>query len=261
MTDELDLPPGAFDRLDESADEDFYAPARLVYHIDDHAVAALTEFYRTVLPAGGAILDLMSSWVSHLPPDVEYGAVIGHGMNAAELAANPRLTSHFTQNLNADPTLPRRQPRRDDLRVDQYLQRLSGPPRAPSRPGGPLRPLIISFLEPLLDQGRRRLARIRRPRPRCPVARYSSPPPASPTSNDSPGRIHRGPAGPDVRRARPGLIRPVRLERPHIDFRLPQPHRLRVVPGLHPQQGIHALMPNAFSILSAIPWPTGSPCH
>src|SRR5581483_6528913 len=97
----LGLPDGAFDRIDETADEDFYAPPRLVYHIDDHAVAALTAFYRTVLPGGGTVLDLMSSWVSHLPPDIEYGEVIGHGMNEEELAANPRLTRHFTQNLNA----------------------------------------------------------------------------------------------------------------------------------------------------------------
>jgi hypothetical protein len=28
----------------------------------------------------------MSSWVSHLPGEVAYAEVIGHGMNAAELA-------------------------------------------------------------------------------------------------------------------------------------------------------------------------------
>src|SRR5205823_7717099 len=81
-------------------------PARLVYHIDDHAVAVLTDFYRAVLPAGGVLLDLMSSCVSHLPPEVEYAEVIGHGMNAAELAANPRLSRWFVQNLNRDTALP-----------------------------------------------------------------------------------------------------------------------------------------------------------
>ncbi|MGE5269366.1 MAG: class I SAM-dependent methyltransferase [Thiohalocapsa sp.] len=102
----LGLPPGAFARLDDADDELFYEPARLVTHIDEHAVAALTEFYRQVLPAGGVLFDLMSSWVSHLPPEIDYAEVIGHGMNAEELAANPRLSRRFVQNLNRDPLLP-----------------------------------------------------------------------------------------------------------------------------------------------------------
>jgi len=32
--------------------------------------------------AGAAVLDLMSSWVSHLPPEKRYSRVMGHGMNA-----------------------------------------------------------------------------------------------------------------------------------------------------------------------------------
>jgi hypothetical protein len=106
MEDELGLPPGAFAKIDGGEDEVFYQPPRLVCHIDEHAVAALTEFYRTALPPGGVLLDLMSSWVSHLPPEIEYAEIIGHGMNAEELAANPRLHRHFVQNLNRDPHLP-----------------------------------------------------------------------------------------------------------------------------------------------------------
>ena len=82
-----DLPPGAFAKQDAGDDLAFYAPPRLVMHIDEVAVAALTGFYRDVLPDGGRVLDLMSSWVSHLPPDRTYGEVVGHGMNAEELAA------------------------------------------------------------------------------------------------------------------------------------------------------------------------------
>src|SRR5271170_285373 len=106
MDDPLGLPQGAFTKIDSDGDELFYEEPRLVLHIDDNAVAALTEFYRAVLPAGGVLLDLMSSWVSHLPPETEYAEVIGHGMNAAELAANPRLARWFVQNLNRDPSLP-----------------------------------------------------------------------------------------------------------------------------------------------------------
>jgi SAM-dependent methyltransferase len=101
-----ELPAGAFAKIDTSEDEVFYVPPRLVTHIDNIAIGALRNFYAEVLPAGGAILDLMSSWVSHLPAEVDYGAVIGHGMNAEELAANPRLTRWFVQNLNRDQTLP-----------------------------------------------------------------------------------------------------------------------------------------------------------
>ena len=101
-----ELPRQAFDKADPSPDSLFYAQKRLVTHIDDGAIAAVTALYREVLPAGGAILDLMSSWVSHLPADVAYADVTGHGMNADELTANPRLTHWFVRDLNAEPVLP-----------------------------------------------------------------------------------------------------------------------------------------------------------
>ena len=149
MTDDtLGLPKGAFDKIDAEDDELFYEPPRLVYHIDERAVAALTEFYRSVLPAGGVLLDLMSSWVSHLPPEVEYAEVIGHGMNAAELAANPRFSRCFVQNLNRDTRLPLADDSVDAAMICvsvQYLQQpvvvLRDVTRV-LRPGGPL---VVSF--------------------------------------------------------------------------------------------------------------------
>lgn len=99
-------PEEAFRRFDESPDEHFYHSARLVTHIDDHAIAAVTQVYREYLPPGGAVLDLMSSWVSHLPAEVAYSRVVGLGMNAEELAANPRLDEWLVHNLNRDPRLP-----------------------------------------------------------------------------------------------------------------------------------------------------------
>ncbi len=95
-----------FRRYDESPDTRFYAQARLVEHIDDHAIAAVEALYRERLPIDGEILDLMSSWVSHLPPEIGYARVVGLGMNARELAANPRLDAYDVRDLNADPTLP-----------------------------------------------------------------------------------------------------------------------------------------------------------
>jgi hypothetical protein len=101
--DTIGLPPGAFAKIDGEEDEFFYEEPRLVLHIDHGAITALTRFYRRMLPKDGVLLDLMSSWVSHLPPEAAYAEVIGHGMNATELAANPRLTRWFAQNLNRDP--------------------------------------------------------------------------------------------------------------------------------------------------------------
>jgi len=102
----MPLPPSAFRRLDESSDALFYDTPRFVTHIDDAAIAAVTQLYRERFPAGGALLDLMSSWVSHLPADVAYRRVVGLGMNAEELAANPRLHAWIVQDLNGDPRLP-----------------------------------------------------------------------------------------------------------------------------------------------------------
>ena len=106
MTSLPGLPSEAFAKQDPTPDTLFYAQPRFVTHIDDAAIEAVTDFYRTHLPLGGRILDLMSSWVSHLPGEAAYATVIGHGMNERELAANPRLTQHFVQDLNADPILP-----------------------------------------------------------------------------------------------------------------------------------------------------------
>lgn len=100
-----DLSPQAFTKQDEGDDLAFYAPPRLVAHIDENAITALSGFYRHKLPTGARLLDLMSSWVSHLPDDRSYANVVGHGMNVEELAANPRLGQWFVQDLNAQPTL------------------------------------------------------------------------------------------------------------------------------------------------------------
>lgn len=93
-------------KLDASDDSFFYAQPRLVTHVDEGFIDQLTQLYRDRLPTGGCLLDLMSSWVSHLPADLSLGEVIGHGMNAQELRQNPRLDRFFVQDLNRDPHLP-----------------------------------------------------------------------------------------------------------------------------------------------------------
>lgn len=100
------FPREFFRRIDESSDADFYVEPRLVTHIDEATIAALTQLYRETLPAGGVILDLMTSWVSHLPSEVAYARVAGLGMNRIELEHNARLTDLVIQDLNATPELP-----------------------------------------------------------------------------------------------------------------------------------------------------------
>ena len=107
MADELpDFELEYFARRDNADDAEFYVPPRLVHHLDQPARDALTDFYRRTIPADARVLDLMSSWVSHLPDDAGYATVAGLGMNRAELDANPRLTDRVVQNLNSDPRLP-----------------------------------------------------------------------------------------------------------------------------------------------------------
>ena len=95
-----------FARMDESDDKIFYEQPRLVYHIDDAAVSALTECYKEHLKEGDDVLDICSSWVSHYPPDWKGGNVVGLGMNEYELSQNPVLTSFDVKDLNDDPTFP-----------------------------------------------------------------------------------------------------------------------------------------------------------
>ncbi len=97
------FPSGFFDRTDPSSDAVFYRPERLVTHIDAGAIAAVSELYRE-LGVGGRVLDLMSSWVSHLPSVPEHLTVLG--MNAVELAANPAADTVVVHDLNEDPRLP-----------------------------------------------------------------------------------------------------------------------------------------------------------
>ncbi len=103
------FPPGFFDRADERDDGLFYAPPRLVTHIDDAAIAAVGDLYAELGIDGSApgprrVLDLMSSWVSHFrtPP----AELVVLGMNAEELAANPEATERLVHDLNADPRVP-----------------------------------------------------------------------------------------------------------------------------------------------------------
>lgn len=163
-----------FQRYDETDDARFYVQPRLVNHIDDAAIAATTKLYRTYLPAAGAILDLMSSWVSHLPADVSYSRVAGLGMNETELRANPRLTEYVVQDLNRVPQLPYAEASFDGGMVTVSVQYLTNPVavyRDVARVLGPGAPFLtvfsnrmfptkaVAIWQSLDDQGHQQLVR------------------------------------------------------------------------------------------------------
>jgi len=98
--------PTFFEREDESPDALFYAQARLLVHIDDGAIDAVGKLYAELLPERGAILDLMSSYKSHMPPELAWKRLSGLGMNEEELRANEQLTEYLVHDLNRKPAMP-----------------------------------------------------------------------------------------------------------------------------------------------------------
>ncbi|MGH7356782.1 MAG: class I SAM-dependent methyltransferase [Candidatus Rokuibacteriota bacterium] len=146
MTDPF--PPEAYAREDESSDERFYDVARKVVHIDDGAIAALGRLYADVLPAGGRLLDLMSSWRSHLPNDCAAAEVVGLGLNAEEMADNPQLARRVVHDLNREARLPLGDDEFDGAMCAVSIQyvihpvRLFGEVRRVLRPGAPF---VVSF--------------------------------------------------------------------------------------------------------------------
>ncbi|MBA2501453.1 MAG: methyltransferase domain-containing protein [Pyrinomonadaceae bacterium] len=137
-----------FARFDEEPDESFYAQPRFVTHIDDEAIARVTELYREFFPANGRILDLMSSWVSHLPEEVSYERVVGIGLNEAELARNPRLDDYVVQNLNENPQLAFADAEFDAAAICVSIQYLTRPVEVLRDVGRCLKegaPLVITF--------------------------------------------------------------------------------------------------------------------
>jgi FKBP-type peptidyl-prolyl cis-trans isomerase 2 len=100
------LGPNALRRLDEAPDPRFYEKPRRVNHIDDRAIEKISSLYGRFLKPDMAVLDLMSAWRSHVPPEREPRHLVGLGMNAEEMRDNPQLTEHLVHDLNSDPRLP-----------------------------------------------------------------------------------------------------------------------------------------------------------
>ena len=116
--------------------------------VDLATVAAITDIYREVMPLGGAILDVVSSWVSHLPPEVHYRRVVGLGIDAHALAENPFLDEWRVQDLNHEPALPFANSEFDGAAICgavQYLARPGEVIREIGRVLKPGAPLVVTF--------------------------------------------------------------------------------------------------------------------
>src|SRR5208282_5920242 len=116
--------------------------------IDGAAIAAVTNLYREVLPQGGAILDVMSGWLSHLPPEAPYRRIVGVGIERRALAENPFLDEWRVQNLNRNPILPFVTGEFDGATICAAIQHLARPAeviREIARVLRPGAPLIVTF--------------------------------------------------------------------------------------------------------------------
>eukprot|EP01038_Epipyxis_sp_PR26KG_P006409 gene6409-8822_t len=96
-----------FRRLDESEDNIFYDQPRFVEHIDSNAVKSLIDFHENYINRYFSnkpidIVDICSSWVSHISDKVKTNHFLGVGMNTLELDKNNRLNARIVQDLNKD---------------------------------------------------------------------------------------------------------------------------------------------------------------
>ncbi len=129
-------------RVDENEDRLFYAMPRMVDHIDAKAAGILKSIYSRHIPPGSSVLDLMTSWTSHLDDSITGLSVAGIGMNPDELDANPRLSGRHIQDLNRDAALPFEQNSFDIVLCSLSVEYLTRPldlfaeARRVLRPGG-----------------------------------------------------------------------------------------------------------------------------
>ncbi len=121
------FPPEYFGREDETDDSFFYTQPRLVVHIDDAAIAAVGDVFRSLIPPNSAVLDLMSSWRTHWPEGHPRARLAGLGMNSVEMAENPDLDDYVIQDINQNPVLPYEDDSFDAVVITVSVQYLTRP--------------------------------------------------------------------------------------------------------------------------------------
>lgn len=138
-----------FGRLDERDDALFYRQPRLVQHLDATARTRVTELYARLLVPGTRVLDLMSSWVSHLPAEHDL-MVTGVGLNREELDKNRLLSERIVQDVNTTPHLPFAERRFDAVVCTVSVEYLVKPVelfREVARVLTPGAPFVLTFSE------------------------------------------------------------------------------------------------------------------
>jgi SAM-dependent methyltransferase len=95
-----------FRRGDESDDSLFYREPRFITHIDKRAISTITGIYGKFLKNGMNVLDLMSSWRSHIPEHLKLNSLVGLGLNEEEMSENFQLTGYKTHDLNKNKYMP-----------------------------------------------------------------------------------------------------------------------------------------------------------
>ncbi len=144
----MTFPASLFQRQDDSDDGLFYGIPRKVVHIDEAAIAELGKVFERVLPKGGSLLDLMSSWRSHLPSSLVPSHVMALGMNREEMVENPQLDDSVVHDLNRTPRLPFEEGSFDGVVCTVSVQYLIQPVEVFAevlrvlKPGGPF---VVSF--------------------------------------------------------------------------------------------------------------------
>jgi SAM-dependent methyltransferase len=142
------LPSTAPARIDPIVDRSADHEGRSDAAIDEAAIAAIIDLHREIFPSGGAILDLMSGWVGHLPPEIQYSRVVGVGADASVLAENPFLDEWREQDLNQDPRLDFAEGEFDGAALCASIQRLTRPCELIREVGRVLKPgapLVVAF--------------------------------------------------------------------------------------------------------------------
>ena len=138
--------PEGFRRDDDRPDHLFYEQPRLVQHLDSTCRAEIERQYGRLIAPGAKVLDLMGSWTSHLPADLDLAGLTVLGLNGEELRANPRATATVVHDLNREPVLPFADGSFDAVICTASVEYLLDPRRAAREIGRVLRPGGVAAL-------------------------------------------------------------------------------------------------------------------
>ncbi|NLB07827.1 MAG: methyltransferase domain-containing protein [Desulfobulbaceae bacterium] len=138
--------PEGFRRDDDRPDHLFYEQPRLVQHLDSTCRAEIERQYGRLIAPGAEVLDLMGSWTSHLPADLDLAGLTVLGLNGEELRANPRATAIVFHDLNREPVLPFADGSFDAVICTASVEYLLDPRRAAREIGRALRPGGVAAL-------------------------------------------------------------------------------------------------------------------